>query len=190
MGNYKVKIPTEAGEVETLADILPENGAPLRVLFIAKTPAPVSVAAGHYFQGRQGKAFWNKLAEYSILKVPEGEFEDDHLLENEYGITDVVKVPRAYGNEPCDKEYRSGSEHIMNLIKTHSPKVLFFVYKRVLYQILELGFDIKEKSSYGFNPHLESEFGAKVFVFPMPGTPCRKETARQFMVELQLFLEG
>lgn len=39
---------------ETLLDILPEKG-PIKILIVGKAPAPASVAAGHYFQGRHGK---------------------------------------------------------------------------------------------------------------------------------------
>lgn len=187
--NHKIKVITEKGDFETLADILPPRGDPLKILFIAKTPAPESVSAGHYFQGRQGKMLWNKLAQYNILHVNYGEFEDDHLLENNYGLTDIVKVPRSYGNEPSDEEYRLGLSRIMDLIRSHKPEVLVFVYKKPLDQILKMGLNMKEKSFYGFNPHLELKFGSKVFVFPMPGTPCNSGIAHQSMVELKLLLE-
>ena len=63
--NHKIKIEVNGKEVETLSDILPDNKN-LDILFIAKTPSPVSVDAGHYFQGTQGIMFWNKLANYNI----------------------------------------------------------------------------------------------------------------------------
>ena len=31
--------------------------------------APVSVEAGHYFQGRMGKGFWNRLDEVGLLRM-------------------------------------------------------------------------------------------------------------------------
>ena len=80
----------------------------MRMLIVAKTPALVSVEAGHYFQGRQGRMFWNRLRDYDILTAPPGTHEDDVLLAHGYGLTDVVKVPRNYGNEPSDDEYREG----------------------------------------------------------------------------------
>lgn len=187
MSDYKIKIIVDNVEYDTLEDILPKKPG-LEILFIAKTPAPVSVSAGHYFQGKQGKMFWNKLAEYSILNVNYGEFEDDHLLENLFGITDIVKVPRRYGNEPSKEEYRSGLKRILDLIKLHNPKVVVFVYKKVLDQILKLGFHISTKSIYGFNAELKNIFESQVFVFPMPGTPCTKETANKAMSELKILL--
>ena len=133
--------------------------------------------------------FWNKLAKYNILQIPYGEYEDDYLLENSYGITDIVKVPRRYGNEPSEDEYVQGMNRILILIKTYKPKVVMFVYKKVLDQILKLNLRIDRKSIYGFNPELEKDFGTRVFAFPMPGTPCRSELADSSMLELKNFLK-
>ncbi|MDI6766382.1 MAG: hypothetical protein QME52_06125, partial [Bacteroidota bacterium] len=84
MANHRITITVNGKQVNTLEDILPTQ-AGLRILFIAKTPAPVSVDAGHYFQGTQGTMFWNRLADYGVLNVPYGEYQDDHLLTNDYG---------------------------------------------------------------------------------------------------------
>jgi G:T/U-mismatch repair DNA glycosylase len=169
-------------EVLTLADILPSQPG-LKALFVAKTPALKSVEAGHYFQGTQGKAFWNKLKEHGILH-PTTVYEDDSLLNHSYGLTDIVKVPRDYGNEPSDDEYRQGAGRILELVRTHQPTVIVFVYKRPLDKLLQHQFNRHSRTSYGFNPDLEQLFGARVFVFPMPGTPCPQAQATQAMQEL------
>jgi mismatch-specific thymine-DNA glycosylase len=183
MKDFKTKITVNGKSHDTLADILPDSGQ-LKILFIAKTPAPVSVDAGHYFQGRQGKMFWNKLADYGILNVPSGRFEDEYLTINNYGLTDIVKVPRNYGNEPSDEEYKNGVQRILNLIEKRKPKVIVFVYKKVLDNIVRLSFGVDKKSKYGFNSQLEKYFNSKVFVFPMPGTPCTTEEIKSSMSEL------
>lgn len=188
MGNYKTTIQVNGKNHYTLADILPENGK-IEILFIAKTPAPISVEAGHYFQGKQGTMFWNRLAEYNILKVPNGDFADNHLLKNNYGITDIVKVPRDYGNEPSTEEYKLGLNRILTTIDKLQPKVIVFVYKAVLDKIIELNFGIKTKANYGFNPQLDKHFQTKVFVFPMPGTPCKSDEAIKAMTELKQLLK-
>ncbi|WP_320018409.1 uracil-DNA glycosylase family protein [Labilibaculum manganireducens] len=183
MGHYRIEIEIEGKKHNTLSDILPDNGS-LEILFIAKTPAPSSVEIGHYFQGRQGTMFWNKLSEFDILNIPYGQFADEYLLSNNYGITDIVKIPRSYGNEPSDYEYKQGFTRILNLIEKFEPRVIVFVYKKVLDNIIRLNYGINEKSNYGFNAKLDKYFKAKVFVFPMPGTPCRREQAMQSMKEL------
>ena len=156
----------------------------MKLLMIAKTPAMVSVEAGHYFQGRQGRMLWNRLIEYGLLDVPQGNFEDDALLANGYGLTDIVKVPRDYGSEPSDDEYREGLARILRLVAQLQPQVLMFVYKRVLDQILRFSFGQREKAHYGFNDELTEHFNARVFVFPMPGTPCTSGEAVKAMTEL------
>lgn len=188
MENYRIKIKVDNNEHFTLADILPERGN-LDILFIAKTPAPRSVDAGHYFQGKQGTMLWNRLSEYNILKVPQGEFADNYLLANNYGITDIVKVPRSYGNEPSEDEYKQGLNRIIDSINKFKPKVIIFIYKRVLDKIIDLNFGISSKSSYGFNFNLDKYFNSRVFVFPMPGTPCRSDEAIKVMNELKELLK-
>ncbi|SIT51326.1 conserved hypothetical protein [Paraburkholderia piptadeniae] len=185
IGN-RVTMTVGGQDVQTLRDILPTRPG-LEVLFVAKTPAPVSVATGHYFQGAQGKMFWNRLKEYGLFK-PTTQFEDDSLLDHSFGITDIVKVPRAYGNEPSPDEYAAGMDRILELIRVHHPRVVVFVYKRVLDNLLRCRFGVREKSVYGFNAGLTVHFsGAGVFAFPLPGTPCN---AAQAVVAMRALAEA
>jgi mismatch-specific thymine-DNA glycosylase len=190
MSNYKTRITINNKSYDTLKDILPNTSKQIDILFIAKTPAIKSVELGHYFQGQHGQFFWNKLKNYNILKVKSGTFEDENLIENNYGITDIVKVPRNYGSEPTAEEYKIGLNRILNIIKKYRPKVIVFVYKRVLDNILKFGFDVSPKTEYGFNPKLKSYFKSNVFVFPMPGTPCTKEQGDNAMNDLTNLLKG
>jgi mismatch-specific thymine-DNA glycosylase len=182
--DYQTVIHVDGKEVKTLADILP-NEKKMKILFIAKTPTPISVEKGHYFQGHQGKMFWNKLIDYNILSVKSGTFEDENLLDHQYGITDIAKVPRSFGNEPSKKEYQEGLERIEKLTDDYKAEILVFVYKGVLDNILKIAHGINKKSRYGMNNDLESLFGAKIFVFPMPGTSCTSEEADSSMIKLK-----
>ena len=78
-------------------------------------------------------------------------------------------------------DYRSRSQ---NLIRIHHPKVVVFVYKGVLDNIIRLQFESAKATAYGFNQYLESDFGTRVFAFPLPGTPCTTEQASIAMREL------
>ncbi|NLZ93028.1 MAG: hypothetical protein GX922_03295 [Firmicutes bacterium] len=181
IGNQQV-LKSNGNVFVTLKDLLPENG-PMKMLIVAKTPAPKSVDAGHYFQGKQGKMFWNMLKKYNLLTVPADQFEDDGLLNHGYGITDIVKLPHEYSQEPTREEYRVGAERIIALIQRLQPEIVMFVYKKVLDNIIgELG--VSTITTYGFNVSLGSLFGSKVFVFPMPGTPCTKEQQIKAMNDL------
>jgi mismatch-specific thymine-DNA glycosylase len=177
-------ISVEEREILTLRDILPAPPG-LHVLFVAKTPALPSVKAGHYFQGQHGTNFWSSLKKYGLLKATTA-FEDDSLLEHGYGLTDIVKVPRAFKKEPSLQEYMDGLPRILELIRTHRPEVVVFVYKGVLDKITRLQFGSKQKAVYGFNKDLEYDFGAKVFAFPLPGVgPCTTAQIRRSMQDLR-----
>ena len=181
IGNQQV-IKSDGNVFLTLKDILPVDG-PMKMLIIAKTPAPTSVKVGHYFQGQQGKMFWNMLKKYNLLTVPLNQFEDDNLLSLGYGITDIVKLPHEYSKEPTREEYRVGAKRIITLIDRLKPDIVMFVYKKALDNIIR-EFDVNITTDYGFNPQLDSLFGGKVLVFPMPGTPCTKEQQIKAMNEL------
>src|SRR2546422_3107193 len=122
MPSYSTAIKVGGQDVRTLRDVLPESHG-LRGLFVGKTPTPVSVAAGHYFQGRQGRMFWSMLQTYDILRA-RTEYEDDSLLSHGFGVTDISKIPRKYGQEPSEHEYREGSERILALVYAHKPLVI------------------------------------------------------------------
>lgn len=187
--SYQIVVEMGGERVRTLADIVPTSG-PLKMLIIVKTPAPVSVEAGHYFQGKQGKMFWSKLREYGLLNVPRGRYEDEVLLDHGYGLTDIVKLPRAYGSEPSGAEYRDNLPRVQRLIVELEPRVLLFVYKGVLDKILKFSYGRKDKTRYGYNPDLNGLFNAKVFTFPMPATPCGADEARKAMDDLRRELDA
>ena len=109
--------------------------------------------------------FWNKLVENGILSVTPNTFEDENLLYHGYGITDIVKEPREFGNEPTRQEYQNGIKQIQQIIEKYKADITVFVYKRVLDNILKLSYGIKTKAEYGFNNDLQKLFGTKVFVF-------------------------
>lgn len=182
MSNYQITRKDVNGrEYKTLRDILPKESS-IDILFIGKVPAEISVEIGHYFQGRNGTAFWNMLKRYNILKVGKHEYCDEALEENNYGITDIVKNPRNYGDEPGNKEYREGKARIKELIQQYSPKIVVFIYKPPFMSLIPKN----EKVQYGFNPHCDEYFGgAKTFLFPMPGTPCNSEKQIEVMNELE-----
>jgi len=99
---HKTVLRWRGREIETLADIVDVD---LLVLFVGLNPSPVSIAQGHYHQGRLGQRFWRMLVEHQVLPPPDpGHFHDDLLLAHRMGITDLVKVPsrRADGLDPAD----------------------------------------------------------------------------------------
>ena len=181
--DHRIEIEVDGRVVTTLADIVPARG-PLRVLFVGKSPAPVSVEAGHYLQGRMGKGFWNRLDEVGLLHAAKGEFPDDLLLANGFGMTDVCKVPRPFGEEPSEAEYSAGWERVSAIITRTRPRILTFVHKSALDKVLQYSFGWDHKSGYGFNDDLMRTFGRRVFAFPLPGVSCTLRESQRHLADL------
>lgn len=68
--------------VETLADLL-EPGLP--AVCVGINPAPASVRAGHYYQGRLGQAFLARLRRARLLPIDAHGWDDDVAYSNGIG---------------------------------------------------------------------------------------------------------
>ena len=86
-GSHRTTIVIDGVPTDTLADLPPLRG---KLLFVGLNPSPVSVEAGHYFQGRLGRAFWGRLMQAQILPadadIPTA---DDALVAAGHGLTDL-----------------------------------------------------------------------------------------------------
>lgn len=78
-------------EYLTLRDVLPNHP---RAVIVGLNPSPVSVAAGHYFQGPVGQRQLRRLASAGLFDLPDGvrTFEAAALTAG-VGFTDIVKRP-------------------------------------------------------------------------------------------------
>ncbi|HXI79671.1 MAG TPA: uracil-DNA glycosylase family protein [Verrucomicrobiae bacterium] len=126
-GPHRTTIEIDGVAVETLADLPPLRD---RLLFVGLNPSPVSVAAGHYFQGRLGRAFWERLIVAQILpRDTPIEAADDMLVAVGHGLSDLRKVPSAR-DTATDSELRAGVGPLWQKIAIWSPAAVVFVYKR------------------------------------------------------------
>src|SRR5204863_1088231 len=126
-GPHRTTIVVDDATVETLADLPPLRD---RLLFVGLNPSPVSVEAGHYFQGRLGQLFWRRLMTAAILPVDtEIASADDTLVAQGHGLTDLFKVPTPR-DEASDATLRSGVGPLWQKVAIWRPAALVFVYKR------------------------------------------------------------
>ena len=126
-GSHRTTLVIDGSPVETLADLPPLRD---RLLFVGLNPSPVSVAAGHYFQGRLGQTFWQRLIVAQIL--PHGtpiETADDALVGAGHGVTDLLKRPTAR-DTATDDVLRAGVGPLWQKIAIWRPAAVVFVYKR------------------------------------------------------------
>ncbi|MFL5645385.1 MAG: uracil-DNA glycosylase family protein [Chloroflexota bacterium] len=127
-GIHRTTIEIDGAAVETLADLPPARD---RLLFIGLNPSPVSVAAGHYHQGRLGQTFWRRLMTARV--IPPGspiETADDALMAEGHGITDLIKLPTAR-DEATDAALTAGVGPLWQKIAIWRPAAVVFIYKRV-----------------------------------------------------------
>ncbi len=126
-GEHLTTIEVDGRDVTTLADLPPLRD---RLLFVGLNPSPVSVDAGHYFQGRLGRTFWRRLTIAGI--VPAGtdvETADDALIAAGHGITDLLKIPTPR-DEASDATLTAGVGPLWQKVALWRPAAVVFVYKR------------------------------------------------------------
>jgi len=111
--------------VLTLRELL---GPSLRAVFVGFNPSPVSVAAGHYYQGRHGQTLWGRLARYGILtNAPKGS-EDDYAFRLGFGFADLVRRPTASIDEMDKHELRAAVDGLVSRLSVTGKPLVVFTY--------------------------------------------------------------
>jgi double-stranded uracil-DNA glycosylase len=107
----------------TLADLLRPD---LRLVVVGINPSPISVAAGHYYQGHLGQRFYKRLDEAGVIDPSAAGFEDDAAFAAGIGFTDLVKRPTGRADSLLPGELQHGRELLDGkLTELHMSKVLF-----------------------------------------------------------------
>jgi double-stranded uracil-DNA glycosylase len=145
-------------EVETLEDLLAEN---LRAVCVGINPSPVSVAAGHYYQGRAGQRFFARLRQAGVIPQAGDGYEDDAALRAGIGFTDIVKRPTPSAKEVRPEEYAHGRELLEAKLERFRPDLVIFTFKKTA-EIL-----LGKFAGNGFMPSLRLAH-SDVFVMPGP----------------------
>jgi TDG/mug DNA glycosylase family protein len=161
------RLPQHAGSQAsaTLPDIPPSPGG---VLLVGINPHPVSVAAGHYYQGRLGKRLWRRLERAGLLEDPIPGAEDEAFARAGHGLTDLVKRPTAAAAEIGQAELRDGVDALRAKVRQWRPGLVLFAFKESARQVLG------KAVAPGAGPALE---GAATFLLSGPYAP-RAEAER------------
>jgi TDG/mug DNA glycosylase family protein len=162
-GRHVTTIEIDGRLVETLADLPPLRD---RLLFVGLNPSPVSVEAGHYHQGRLGRAFWGRLMQATILP---GDTDlgaaDDALVAQGHGITDLYKEPSPRDDAP-DAVLRAGIGPLWTKVAMWRPAAVVFVYKRAAEVVAGRKLDEKWGQLHGV-----ALSGRPCFLMPGPYAP-------------------
>jgi double-stranded uracil-DNA glycosylase len=111
----------EAARDRTLPDVLPEPGAPFRVLFCGINPGLYSAATGWHF-ARPGNRFWPAMQLSGFTPRRLAAHEQDLLPGLGLGITNLVARPTAQAAELSSAELRAGREHLAALVDLRRPR--------------------------------------------------------------------
>jgi len=147
-------------QVETLEDLLRPG---LRAVCIGINPAPTSVRAGHYYQGRLGQQFYERLRRAELLPRASG-WEDDLAFNNGIGFTDIVKRATATASEVRREEFAHGRDLLCAKMQAVQPRLVIFTFKKtaeVLFGPIAGNGRIRDRGLAG----------APIFVMPGPYAP-------------------
>jgi len=102
----------------------------LKVLFVGYNPGERSAALQHHYAGR-GNQFWRLLHEAGLtgrLYLPE---EDNLLLLEGYGLTNLVPRPSKSSSDLSSVEMRAGAAQLRQKLAQYFPGVVCFLGKEV-----------------------------------------------------------
>jgi TDG/mug DNA glycosylase family protein len=90
MSSHRVQEQWMGERIVMLEDLLRPG---LRAVCVGINPSPVSVEAGHYYQGPVGQRFFSRLRQAGILADHGAGYEDDAAFAAGIGFTDIIKRP-------------------------------------------------------------------------------------------------
>ncbi len=100
----------------------------LRVVVVGINPSPVSVAAGHYYQGRLGRRFWERLPRTGLVATLTPGNEDDDAFAAGVGFADLLRYPTANAKEITTAELRGALPDLELRLAPTGCRDLLFVF--------------------------------------------------------------
>ena len=132
----------------------------LRVLFVGINPGLYTAWSGHHF-ARPGNRFWPTLHGAGFSKRLLHPSEQDELLKDGYGITNLVNRATATADEVEPSEFAAGREMLAGKVRKYRPQVVAFLGVGAYCH----AFGIK---SAAVGRQAERFEGAEVWVLPNP----------------------
>ena len=157
MTGHRVAINWMGQRVETLADLFPKTP---RAVCVGINPAPDSIAAGHYYQGRLGQRFFARLREAGLIPPATTGFDDDAAVRRGIGFTDVVKRPTVNADLVSAAELQHGAALLAETLAQVGAPTLIFPFKKAAVALV---------GRFDGNGWLDGAFaGSRLFVMPGP----------------------
>jgi TDG/mug DNA glycosylase family protein len=144
--------------VETLEDMLRVD---LYAVCVGINPSTVSVDRGHYYQGRLGQQFYERLRRVGLLLREAEGWEDDALFELGVGFTDIIKRPSARADALPPAEFEHGRALLRSKLASVAPPLVVFTFPRTAKVLFG------STARTGFFDPVDSS-GTKYFAMPGP----------------------
>lgn len=122
-GGHQVTEEWMGQQITTLADLLRPG---LRAVVIGVNPAPISVEAGHYYQGNAGRRLFDRLRRSGVTVGR----DDDTAFSDGIGFTDVVKRPTRSAHEVGAEELAHGRDLLEDKLVVLSVPLVIFTFKK------------------------------------------------------------
>ncbi|MGO3255773.1 MAG: uracil-DNA glycosylase family protein [Glutamicibacter ardleyensis] len=146
----------------SLADLWPAEET--KIVIAGLNPAPPSVAAGHYYQGRSGKQMLKRVATAMFNeKFLFGEHLDDALIAQGIGFTDLVKSPTVGEKDVAEKQILDSLPEFERKLAERNVRLVISIYRHAGLRLLGK----KKLTRPGLQEELTS-WGAQVFITPNP----------------------
>lgn len=113
----------KAARTKKVPDLIEEN---LDVLFCGINPGLYSAAVGHHFAG-PGNLFWPTLLATGFTPRLMNAFEEDQLLTQGIGITNLVPRASAQADELDHDELHTGARSLTRKVRRYKPRYLAFL---------------------------------------------------------------
>lgn len=161
---------------------VPDLIAPgLAVLFCGINPGLYSGAIGHHF-GRPGNRFWPVLHAAGFAERLLAPWEEQELLQQGYGITNLVDRATATAEELESDELVAGARKLVRKIRRYQPRSVAFLGITAYRGAFGL-----PRAKLGRQPELLG--GAAVWVLPNPSglnAHFQREALTQLFLELRV----
>jgi len=102
----------------------------LKAVFIGINPSPVSVAAGHYYQGTLGLRLWTRLQQFGITDQLPGGKQDDVAFARGFGFADLVRRPTANAASLTRQELAGAVPGLASRIEPARGALAVFVFAK------------------------------------------------------------
>lgn len=146
----------------TLADLWPEEP---RAVIVGLNPSPVSVEAGHYYQGPVGRRQMSRLRDAGLFgPVEDIRRADDVAFAQGIAFTDVVKTPSSRATGLSRAEIAAARGPLVEKLRARRVPLVVSVFSYAADAL------VGGKSVVGFQPET-TDWGARVFRMPSPYAP-------------------